>query len=520
MLNKGRAEKKSAVIEIKDKKRGGKRYITVPPLCECRKNLVNPWRGWYQIFSFKADERPDFEELKWCLRVEESLVLVRLDIGGFAGRDLSEALPNMADILRFFADAGKGIILRVVYDTAGRGMKREPVRFAQVEEDLALVARLIEEFSEEIFVYQGLLIGSWGEMHDSAYLSAEHLRKLMGILLGIKKKNCYFAVRTPAQWRQIVSEEEFARVMIGEEGCIQEEKGKGGSTGSIRCGAGHYIGLFDDGMFGSENHLGTFGIKAEQEALWEESWRMKDELTFENRICCFIPCGGEAIGGSDAGKKAFGSNGLVPIQEIVKREGSLPEFKKVLERMGFMHTSYLNSVYDKRVLDTWRNEVFSGKDIWKGVNGYDYIGCRLGYRFVLRKIFVRPERKGQRRCGKDGMQDGKDSRRETGEKAFYGELEIEMENIGFGAFPGLKKSRFMLEIERDGEMVWREYFSGKEYPLPAGGKRGKLVFPFPVLYGRLYFKMEALVQDKAYTVYFGNEGYDERGILVGEIQSN
>ncbi len=480
-------EKKGLVTEIKDKKGGGKWSIRCPFLSESRENLVNPWRGWYQIFSFKAEERPDFEELKWCLRAEESLALVRIDIGTFANQDLSEALPNMTDILSFFANAGKGIILRVVYDTAGRGMKREPVRFERVEEHLAALAPLIERFSEEIFVYQGLLVGSWGEMHDSAYLSATHLRRLMGILLGIKVKKCYFAVRTPAQWRQLVGEQEASSEMKS---------------------PGKYIGLFDDGMFGSENHLGTFGIKAENEALWEEAWRKEDELLFEKEICRFTPHGGEAVGASGTEKKVIGTNGIVPIENFAGGKDGLPDFKKILERMASMHTVYLNSAYDKWVLDQWREEVWSGKGIWNKTSGYDYIGCRLGYRFVLRKISVHPEKRGRREAVKYGQE----------ESSINAELEIEMENIGFGAFPRLKKSRFALVLEQEGKEVWSERFFVEDYPLPPGGERAKFRFAFPLLGGTLYFKLEALVGKKVCTVYFGNEGYEERGISLGEIR--
>lgn len=512
MFKKIKAETKAAVIEIKDKKRGEKWTVNLSSLCESRENLVNLWRGWYQIFSFKAEERPDFEELKWCLRAEESLALVRIDIGSFAKGDLSGVLDNIADILSFFSKAGKGIILRVVYDTVGRGMKREPANFEKVGEHLKSLTPLIARFSEEILVYQGLLVGSWGEMHDSAYLSPRHLRWLMKILLSMEEKNCYFAVRTPLQWRQLVGERDLLEVWQdksdpeggygsawnGEEAA---KKGKGGIWGE----AAKYIGLFDDGMFGSENHLGTFGIKAENEAAWEEPWRKKDELTFESEICRYVPNGGEAVGPPSSNLPGR-SAGMIPIEAIAEEKNGLPEFQKVLEQMRAMNIVYLNSVYDKRVLDVWRDETWKSKDIWNGISGYEYIGCRLGYRFVLRKMTVHAEKK------KEG--------KGTEEKYFGAEFEIEMENIGFGAFPRIKKSRLALVIEREGEVVWKGDFSTKKYRLPRGGQKEKFCLSFPLLEGTLYFRLEALVRDQVYPVYLGNKSCTEKGLLVAEIRKS
>ena len=60
-------------------------------------------------------------------------MLVRFDIGAFRGMSLSEEALEYADeILKCFHSRGKEIILRVLYDTQGKGMEREPTLFSIV----------------------------------------------------------------------------------------------------------------------------------------------------------------------------------------------------------------------------------------------------------------------------------------------------------------------------------------------------------------------------------------------------
>lgn len=66
----------------------------------------------------------------------------------------------------------------------------------------------------------------------------------------------YGAVRTPAQWRLLVSEEEFQK------------------------GNFPRLGLFDDGIFASKSHLGTFGTMTREAAGWKAPWIREEELSF------------------------------------------------------------------------------------------------------------------------------------------------------------------------------------------------------------------------------------------------
>ena len=87
-----------------------------PYLCieKADDHTVNPKRGWYSIYPFTLPERPDFEELQWCLKKQESLCLVRVCIGNYAARSFdTPALTVFEEILSFFARHNKDMILRI-----------------------------------------------------------------------------------------------------------------------------------------------------------------------------------------------------------------------------------------------------------------------------------------------------------------------------------------------------------------------------------------------------------------------
>ena len=143
---------------------------------ETAKELRNPQRGWFRLFTFVIEEEPDFNDEKYLLSGDINLALVLIDIGAYRERYLDdEALSRMDRILKAFRAQNIDIILRVAYDHEGKGLEREPLTFRQVIEHAGQIARFAAEHSKDIFIYQGLLIGGWGEMHSSRYTAAERL---------------------------------------------------------------------------------------------------------------------------------------------------------------------------------------------------------------------------------------------------------------------------------------------------------------------------------------------------------
>ncbi len=365
-------------------------------LAERPEDLRNPCRGWYQIHTFEADREPDFGELEWCLDRRDALALVFLDIGAYRDRDLDRtALGRIRRILDFFRDNGYDMILRAAYDHQGKAVEREPYFWDQVKAHMRQVGELLQEYGDGIFVYQGLLTGNWGEMHTTRFQTEKKRNELWKILKVAIPEGTYAAVRRPVYWRQ-----------------LHEEQGG-------REGIATDMGLFDDAMFASGDHLGTFGTLTRENG-WGEAWQREEELAFEEELCRNVPNGGEAVLG-----EAF-------------REQMTP--RAVVEILRRMHVTYLNKVYDPNILDLWKQWKYPEGETWNGKSLYDYIGAHLGYRLVIREACFRAGRG-----------------RETGR------LEITVENTGFASLYQEAVLGVENRTEEDGVFEqWRMRPAGKD----------------------------------------------------------
>ena len=369
-------------------------------LTERPEDVSNPCRGWYQIYRFAADQEPDFGELEWCLDRKETLALVFLDIGGYRDRKLDrDALGRMERILDFFGRNGYDVILRVAYDHEGKALEREPFFWDQVREHMEQVGELLRDHGEHVFIYQGLLIGNWGEMHTTRFQDERKRKELWTILRENMPGAAYGAVRRPVYWRQLHG----------------ESQGRKSGTPDM--------GLFDDAIFASASHMGTFGTLSRANG-WGEAWNREEELAFEEELCRSVPNGGEAVYGEEYQEQ------LTP--ELVET---------VLRRM---HVTYLNRVYDPEILEIWKQWRHTGQDVWNGRSLYDYIGAHLGYRLVIREVQLKAERGGR-----------------------SGRLEITVENTGFASL--YREAEFRLEtsdgenliLKQEGKDLRREWYSGE-----------------------------------------------------------
>ena len=149
-------------------------------------------------------------------------------------------------------------------------------------------------------------------------------------------------MRTPAHWR-IVSRKYTP---------LEDTQAFDGSVSSR-------LGLFNDGMLGSGNDLGTYGDKSLSLAKdFRDKGTREEEIAFQNELCKYVPNGGEAV-----------------------IDNPYNDFESAAADLSQMHVSYLNCDYDRAVLDKWRNSQYNGEGCFHGVNGYDYIGEHLGYRY-------------------------------------------------------------------------------------------------------------------------------------------
>jgi len=236
-------------------------------LTETTEELKNPARGWYQIYTFLAEQEPDFAAQRWCLDTRDTLALVLIDIGSYRKRDLDgTALDRIRQILRFFEENQYDCIVRAVYDHEGKAFVREPADFAQVQTHLRQIGSVIKECASSVFVFQGMLVGNWGAMHGSRFFNDERMILLAEILRMQKTPQTFLAVRRPVYWRRLHEGQKYR---------------------ALNCWDG--MGLFDDGIFGSASHLGTFAEEERKDQVWDEPWRRDEELEFEHKLCHQVP---------------------------------------------------------------------------------------------------------------------------------------------------------------------------------------------------------------------------------------
>lgn len=196
----------------------------------------------------------------------------------------------------------------------------------------------------------------------------------------------YLAVRTPAQWRTLRNEKEFD----------QKEYA--------------HLTLFDDGILGSMTHLGTFGTMTREAAGWDQAWMRKEELEFIARLTEKVPCGGE-------------------VTSCMEEDCRMREEEFIINELRNMHLTYLDSTYDRKVLDLWKTIPWNGSDnseIWKNCSLYEYIGEHLGYRLTVTNAEMKPLRRGK------------------------AEFVIEIENTGFGSLS--QEAELFLTIENGTEI--------------------------------------------------------------------
>ena len=310
--------------------------------------LINPDRGYYQIHTFTLGKKISLKDREYTLNGTDSLAFVLIDIHKYRSRTLDEkALSSIRSIFDFFKNYRLDMIVRVVYDNVGQCMMREPEDEAQVLAHMQQLVPVLEEYAPFIYVYQGLLIGNWGEMHSSKFLSPQRLRKLSEVFLSNIDKTTFLSVRRPAYIRVLFPEGEDVRQSV--------------------------MGIFDDAILASPTHMGTFGDQPAKEVRRERSWLPAEEIEYVSALCNRVPYGGEALWTDEK-------------DSLYNTRHSL---KLIANYFAKLHLSYLNRVHDQNFMNHLKEMTWTGRDVFRGMNGYDYIGRHLGYRFVIRKCECR-----------------------------------------------------------------------------------------------------------------------------------
>ena len=349
------------------------------PLTESRAYIINPGRGWYRIVSYdlaaetKALEAAGLpgngaaagegagsairgsltdagfspvvlsaggalQENPETQDVAVGMILLRVNIGGFRESPLSKAaIACLQDILRAWTEKDYQIIFRACYDTEGKGYEREPMTKSLVLTHLKQIGEAVSPFSDSVFVFQGLLVGAWGEMHSSRYMSDRSLAELYRTCRAALNPAIPIAVRTPKLWRDLAAAPGVDPVSEG-------------------------LSFFNDGLLGSDTDLGTYWADKTGDGKVGTAWSREAETAFLSEKALTASLGGEAV-----------------------KDAAFTPFAAADRYFSAIHLTYLNIGYDPAVIGAWKSETVKEKGPMRGMTAFDVIGARLGYRFVVTK---------------------------------------------------------------------------------------------------------------------------------------
>lgn len=358
---------------------------------EILETFNNPERGFYTPVYIKYNETNN--KIISENDAKKNLIHLRLDIGSFSkavnGKADIELTQNMLDsfeqTLKRIKSNGGTAIVRFAYTFEGEKNKEPSMNMilTHISQLCPIITR-----NQEVIAYIELgFFGPWGEMHSSDICTQENVSKALDMMIENTSQNIKIGVRQPqyyANWAGI------DRDKINENITTSDMKS-------------YRVGLYNDGYLGSESDLGTFKNR-EVEIKWLEKQAMHTLY------------GGEVVANYAHG---------MPLNTV----------KYMSEEAFRTHTSYLNGIYNDKVIASWRSEIYNGTDeLYKGKTGYTYISNHLGYRFVLRKANILKKIKQDQKLN----------------------IELSVENVGFGNLVNSKivtivlvKDNKMYEIKTD-----------------------------------------------------------------------
>lgn len=325
---------------------------------ETNKFLANSERGFYNMRGVLiSDSSPvTASDLESILLEEqqETLELLQINIGEYYDRELSQsAIEQIRTVLDIY-NAKKNkvqLIVRPLYDWNGYGNQSDPTSISLVMRHMEQLGEIFSDYTDQIYIVQGVLVGSWAEMHSSRYLTQGNYLNLINQMNSTMPEGIFLAVRTPAYWRMAAGRKE---PLSENEAWLQ-------SNLISR------LSLFNDGILGNSLDCGTYGdILKERSESVQDKWTREDELAFQNRLNLYVPNGGEAV-----------------------LDNELNDIENADSTFKTMHVSYLNRAHDPEVIRKWENTTYKNENsVYSGLTGYDYIERHLGYRFVIRDASI------------------------------------------------------------------------------------------------------------------------------------
>ncbi len=317
-----------------------------PEISESNESLANPYTGFYTMTGITLSDTdvPSIPDTLQSAGTSTQLVMLEINLLPYRDRDISDAaLSHLDTFLSGWKASGHQLIIRFLYDWNGNNLTSEPDTIGQIITHMQQIAPVINRYKDTVYLLQGIFAGNYGEMNHSRYLDQHSMTLLMSTLDSSIDPSIFLSVRTPRHRRMILNSAKLPSETSAFDGTLSSR-----------------LGLFNDGMLGSANDTGTYGDGSHDTSEFLESWSRNDELAYQDKLCRYVPNGGEVI-----------------------IDNPYNDLEQALSDLRTMHVSYLNKDYDATVLKKWKQTTYTGKDtIYANLSGYRYIADHLGYRYV------------------------------------------------------------------------------------------------------------------------------------------
>lgn len=311
---------------------------------ESNRQLKNPNRGFYTMYGFSIEDVPqEFKEpVEKRLKNDGcTLSLIQINLRAFKDKALTEqGLTNLKALFHELESWDKQYIIRFLYDWNGKAKETEPEDIQRILNHMEQIKEVLNDYRHIIFTFQGVFVGDCGEMHGSNHMSEESMTALLQQFFRIAPEGSYLSVRTPQHWRILTGLSETVEF---------------GSTELSK-----WLGLYNDGIMGTNLDTGTYGTASREEAGPTGKWSREEELAFQSELCKLVPNGGEVI-----------------------IENPLNDFESAVENLAKMHVTYLNQGYDQKVLNKWAGTTVTEEGCYYGMDGLTYMERHLGYRLLI-----------------------------------------------------------------------------------------------------------------------------------------
>ena len=286
--------------------------------------LNNPMQGFYT--------QTDTSDAPYTLTTLKasgmSLALLACNLNGYQAKPLDDS--KLSEIKTAFETAKTekiDIVFRAAYGFIEGLDTEEPLSLDIVLNHISQISEAIKPYSDIILCVQAGMIGPWGEWHNSSLLSGYDDAKQTEIknsvvkawVDGLPDENTIIVLRRP----------EFVRQAVAFGIPIKR------------------LGFHNDALLADRSDMGTY--------IGDENIR-QNELNWVNENLPNSHFGGE----------------MTNIGAYTEPLIAADEFKK-------LRLTYLNSGYNKQVLDDWKKKQVNGE------NAYDYINKHMGSRLFINK---------------------------------------------------------------------------------------------------------------------------------------